>query len=176
MRMGAKTRCNIFFHWPIIYEAQKIPWTDLGMCTKIGLWPIPIFRFRSKIAPWEMNGLFHNFASEYSRDLVLMSNSRFMRIRHLGHFQKPQIVMWAKNRVEGLYEAKDNFKGWHWNLGIEQATNLVLASNPMFFDMWNHLGPFSWYSDQPEGQEEGVLGVGCQGRLQGVGFYICFWT
>ena len=71
--MGAKTRCNIFFHWPIIYEAQKIPWTDLGMCTKIGLWPIPIFRFRSKIAPWEMNGLFHNFASEYSRDLVLMS-------------------------------------------------------------------------------------------------------
>ena len=131
--MGAKTRCNIFFHWPIIYEAQKIPWTDLGMCTKIGLWPIPIFRFRSKIAPWEINGLFHNFASEYSRDLVLMSNSRFMRIRHLGHFQKPQIVMWAKNRVEGLYEAKDNFKGWNWNLGIEQATNLVLASNPMFF-------------------------------------------
>ena len=127
--MGAKTRCNIFFHWPIIYEAQKIPWTDLGMCTKIGLWPIPIFRFRSKIAPWEMNGLFHNFASEYSRDLVLMSNSRFMRIRHLGPFSEATDchvgqeqgggAVWGQGQLQGVKLKLGHWTGYKLGFGVK---------------------------------------------------------
>ena len=47
---------------------------------------------------------------------------------------------------------------------------MVLVTTPMFWDMGNHLGPFSEALDQPEGQELGGGAVGGQGVLQGVKF------
>ena len=52
------------------------------MCTKIGPWPIPIFRFSRKMPPWGINRLFRNFASEYARHLILVSNAMFLRTRN----------------------------------------------------------------------------------------------
>ena len=40
----------------------------------------------------------------------------------------------------------------------------------MFLGMGNQLGPFSWPSDQPEGQEQGGGAVGGPEPLQGVIF------
>ena len=47
---------------------------------------------------------------------------------------------------------------------------MVLVTKPMFWDMGNHLGPFSGASDQPEGQELGGGAVGGQEGLQDVKF------
>ena len=47
---------------------------------------------------------------------------------------------------------------------------MVLVTKPMFWDMGNHLGPFSEASDQPEGQELGGGTVGGQEGLQDVKF------
>ena len=69
--------------------------------------------------------------------------------------QVVSIDMKVKNRVEGLYEAEDNFKEWNCNFGSEQARDVILVSNQMFLGMGNHLGPFSGASYQPEGQEKG---------------------
>ena len=52
------------------------------MCTKIGPWPIPIFRFSRKMPPWGINGLFRNFASGYARQIILVSNAMFLRTRN----------------------------------------------------------------------------------------------
>ena len=51
------------------------------------------------------------------------------------------------------------------NSAPEQARDLILASNPRFLGMENHLGPFPEASDGPEGQERAVGG---QGGLRGV--------
>ena len=40
----------------------------------------------------------------------------------------------------------------------------------MFWDMGNHLGPFSEASDQPGGQEQAEGDVGGNRTLQGVNF------
>ena len=45
---------------------------------------------------------------------------------------------------------------------------MVLATKQGFWDMGNHLGPFSEASDQPEGQELGGGAVGGQEVLQEV--------
>ena len=47
---------------------------------------------------------------------------------------------------------------------------MVLVTKPMFWDMGNHLGPFSEASDQPEGQELGGGAVGGREGLQDVTF------
>ena len=47
---------------------------------------------------------------------------------------------------------------------------MVLVTKPMFWDMGNHLRPFSEDSDRPEGQELGAGAVGGQEGLQGVTF------
>ena len=47
---------------------------------------------------------------------------------------------------------------------------MVLVTKPMFWDMGNHLGPFSEVSDGPGGQELGAGAVGGQEVLQGVKF------
>ena len=47
-------------------------------------------------------------------------------------------------------------------------TEMILVSNPMFWGMGNHLGPFSEVLDRREGQEQGGGAVGGQGQLQGV--------
>ena len=49
------------------------------------------------------------------------------------------------------------------NSASEQARDLILASNPWFLGMENHLGPFPEASDGPEGQELPVWAVGGQG-------------
>ena len=41
---------------------------------------------------------------------------------------------------------------------------MVLVTKPMFWDMGNHLGPFSEASDRPGGQELGRGAVGGQDR------------
>ena len=41
------------------------------------------------------------------------------------------------------------------NSASEHARDMELAAKPMFCGMWNHLGPFSEASDQPQGQELG---------------------
>ena len=38
--------------------------------------------------------------------------------------------------------------------------HLILVSNPNFFGMGNHVGPFSWASARSEGQQPHVLGYG----------------
>ena len=43
---------------------------------------------------------------------------------------------------------------------------MVLVAKPMFWGMWNHLGPFSEVSDRPEDQEQGGGAVGSQEGLQ----------
>ena len=47
---------------------------------------------------------------------------------------------------------------------------MVLVTKPMFWDMGNHLRPFSEASDQLEGQELGGGAVGGQEGLQDVTF------
>ena len=47
---------------------------------------------------------------------------------------------------------------------------MVLVTKPMFWDMGNHLGPFSEASDRPVGQELGGGAVGGPEPLQGVNF------
>ena len=47
---------------------------------------------------------------------------------------------------------------------------MVLVTKPMFWDMGNHLGPFSEASDRPGGQELGGEAAGGQEVLQGVKF------
>ena len=47
---------------------------------------------------------------------------------------------------------------------------MVLVTKPMFWDMGNHLRPFSEAPDRPEGQELSGLAVGGQEVLQGVKF------
>ena len=47
---------------------------------------------------------------------------------------------------------------------------MVLVTILMFWDMGNHLGPFSEASDHPEGQELGGGAVGGQEVLQEVKF------
>ena len=47
---------------------------------------------------------------------------------------------------------------------------MVLVTKPMFWDMGNHLGPFSEASDRPGGQELGGGAVGGQEILQDVKF------
>ena len=54
------------------------------------------------------------------------------------------------------------------NSASEHARDLILLSNPMFWGMGNHLGPFSGASDRSEGQEQGGGAVGGQGHLKGV--------
>ena len=61
----------------------------------------------------------------------------------------------AKNWVEGLQEVKKYFKMLNSNSASEHARDMVLAAKPMFWDMRNHLGPFSEASHNPEGQELG---------------------
>ena len=52
---------------------------------------------------------------------------------------------------------------WNCNFGSEDARDLILVSNLMFWAIGNHLGPFSEASDPPVGQEQGGGGVGGQG-------------
>ena len=47
---------------------------------------------------------------------------------------------------------------------------MVLVTKPMFWDMGNHLGPFSEASDRPGGQELGGEAEGGQEVLQKVKF------
>ncbi len=47
---------------------------------------------------------------------------------------------------------------------------MVLLAKPMFWDMGNHLGPFSEATDRPESQEQGGWAVGGQEVLQEVKF------
>ena len=47
---------------------------------------------------------------------------------------------------------------------------MVLVTKPMFWDMGNHLGPFSEASDRTEGQELGGGAVGGQEILQEMKF------
>ena len=47
---------------------------------------------------------------------------------------------------------------------------MVLVKKPMFWDMRNHLGPFSEASDRTEGQELAGGAVGGQELLQEVKF------
>ena len=47
---------------------------------------------------------------------------------------------------------------------------MVLVTKPMFWDMGNHLRPFSNALDLPEGQELGGWAVGGQEGLQEVKF------
>ena len=47
---------------------------------------------------------------------------------------------------------------------------MLLATKPMFWDMGNHLGPFSEASDRPEGQEPDGGAVGGQEGLKDVKF------
>ena len=47
---------------------------------------------------------------------------------------------------------------------------MVLVTKPMFWDMGNHLGPFSEASAQPEGIELGEGAVGGQEVLQEMKF------
>ena len=54
------------------------------------------------------------------------------------------------------------------NSASEQARDMILASNPRFLGMENHLGPFPEASDGPEGQEQPVWAVGGQGQLHRV--------
>ena len=49
---------------------------------------------------------------------------------------------------------------------------MVLVTKPMFWDMENHLGPFSEASDRPGGQELDCEAVGGQGALQEAKFYL----
>ena len=51
---------------------------------------------------------------------------------------------------------------------------MVPVTKPMFWDMGNHLGPFSEASDQPEGHEQGGGTVRGQEALQGGKFYLSF--
>ena len=44
------------------------------------------------------------------------------------------------------------------------------VTKSMFWDMGNHLGPFSEASDRPKGQEQGGGAVGSQEGLQEVKF------
>ena len=46
------------------------------------------------------------------------------------------------------------------NSASEQARDLILASNPRFLGMENHLGPFPEASDGPEGREQPEWSVG----------------
>ena len=48
----------------------------------------------------------------------------------------------------------------------EHARYMVLVAKPMFWGMWNHLGPFSEVLDRCEGQEQGGGAVGSQEGLQ----------
>ena len=54
------------------------------------------------------------------------------------------------------------------NFASGHARHLIFVSNPMFFSMVNHLGPFSGASDRPEGHELGGGAVGGQEGLQEV--------
>ena len=56
------------------------------------------------------------------------------------------------------------------NLASGHARHLIFVSIPRFIGMGNHLGPFSWSSDRPEGQELGGWAVGGQEGLQDVKF------
>ena len=46
----------------------------------------------------------------------------------------------AKNQMEGLLEAKDDFMERNCNFGSVLASDLFLVSNPWFLEMENHLG------------------------------------
>ena len=56
------------------------------------------------------------------------------------------------------------------NSASGHARDMVLVSNPRYWGMGNHLGPFSEASDRPEGQELGGEAVGGQEELQDVKF------
>ena len=56
------------------------------------------------------------------------------------------------------------------NLVSGHARHLIFVSIPRFIGMGNHLGPFSWSSDRPEGQELGGGAVGGQEVFQEVKF------
>ena len=56
------------------------------------------------------------------------------------------------------------------NFASGHPLDMVLVSNPRFLSMGNHLGPFSYASDRPDGQELGGGAVGGQEVLQEVKF------
>ena len=85
-----------------------------------------------------------------------------------GHFQEPQMGLKVKNRVEGLYEAKDNFKEWFCNFGSEHTRDLILMSQQMFLGSRNHLGSYSRASEVSKGQEQCGGAVRGQEQHQGV--------
>ena len=84
------------------------------------------------------------------------------------HFQELQINLKVKNRVEGLFEAKDNFKEWFCNFGSEHTRDLILTSQQMFLGSRNHLGSYSRASEVSKGQEQCGGAVRGQEQLQGV--------
>ena len=56
------------------------------------------------------------------------------------------------------------------NFASGHPLDMVLVSKPMFWDMGNHLSPFSEAPERPEGQELGGGAVGGQEVLQEVKF------
>ena len=61
----------------------------------------------------------------------------------LNHFQKSQTHLKVKNRLEGLEEAKDDFKEWNCKFCSDYSRDLILYSKTMFWAMGNRLEPFS---------------------------------
>ena len=56
---------------------------------------------------------------------------------------KAKLDLEAKNQMECLLEAKDDFMERICNFGSVLASYLFLVSNPWFLEMENHLGPLS---------------------------------